>query len=48
MLGSDDYRDAARRFARRYQSFDPRRQRAAMLARCEQVLPARSRAPVFA
>jgi UDP:flavonoid glycosyltransferase YjiC (YdhE family) len=48
MLGSDDYRDAARRFARRYQSFDPRRQRAAMLSRCDSLLPARLAQPAFA
>jgi hypothetical protein len=41
MLASDGYRRAAERFARRYLAFDPRRQREAMLARCEQILSAR-------
>jgi UDP:flavonoid glycosyltransferase YjiC (YdhE family) len=38
MLASDGYRGAAERFARRYSAFDPRRQRGAMLERCEQIL----------
>jgi hypothetical protein len=46
MLASDKYRQAAQRFARRYESFDPPRQRAAMLARCERLL--RAPATVFA
>jgi hypothetical protein len=41
MLASDAYRRAADRFARRYSTFDPRRLREAMLARCGQVLSAR-------
>jgi UDP:flavonoid glycosyltransferase YjiC (YdhE family) len=41
MLASDDYRRAADRFAHRYATFDPRRQREAMLARCGQILSAR-------
>ena len=48
MVASDLYRQAAEGFARRYAAFDPRRQRAAMLARCEQLLASRSRATVFA
>ena len=48
MLGSDGYRHAAATFARRYAAFDPGRQREAMLHRCEQLLPARRSATVFA
>lgn len=39
MLGSDRYRHAAEVFARRYAAFDPSRQRQAMLARCEGLIP---------
>jgi UDP:flavonoid glycosyltransferase YjiC (YdhE family) len=48
MLASDKYREAAGQFARRYAAFDPRGQRSAMLARCEQLLAARVPAAVFA
>ena len=38
LLHEESYGAAARRFAERYAAFDPRRQREAMLTRCEQLL----------